>query len=158
MATPRRQTPEQAWAKHATVGAPDDCWPWAGPTNTQGYGVVSVNRRQVRAHRLAYELFVGPIPEGMEVCHTCDNPPCVNWRRHLFLGTKADNQHDKRVKGRAAKGEHNGGGGKLTDDDVRAIRVALSDGETKTAIGIRFGVSRVEVAYIATGRHWGHVR
>ena len=74
-----------------------DCWNWTGAT-ANGYGVLNFGG-QVRAHRLAYETFVGPIPDGLLVCHRCDNPRCVN-PGHLFVGTNSDNTRDMVSKGR----------------------------------------------------------
>lgn len=83
---------------------PNGCWEWLGARKPTGYGVFSrTDRSAVRAHRWAYEEFVGPIPAGMSVCHRCDNPPCVN-PDHLWLGTQADNVHDMIKKGRGGWG------------------------------------------------------
>jgi hypothetical protein len=151
---------ERRFCANVDVRGPDDCWPWTGTPTAKGYGQISVGprgtARSVRAHRMAYERVHGAIPPGLDVCHTCDNPPCCN-PRHLFAGTKAENQADKRRKGRAAKGEDNRGGGKLTEDDVRAIRIML-DSATKAAIAARFGVTRQQIDHIASGRQWTHVR
>ena len=77
------------------------CWIWTKATNERGYGVFKVfgTRRQIKAHRATYQEFVGAIPEGMDVLHRCDNPPCCN-PEHLFLGTHADNMRDCARKGR----------------------------------------------------------
>jgi hypothetical protein len=78
---------------------PNSCWAWTGSRNSEGYGNFYVDGRIVGAHRYSFQYHKGEIPEGMCVCHTCDNPSCVN-PAHFFLGTKADNNRDKVAKGR----------------------------------------------------------
>lgn len=92
----RSLEPARMWSRVDKTG---DCWVWTGATVHNGYGTISVNNRLVRTHRLAYELTHGPIPAGMKVLHTCDNPPCCR-PDHLFLGTDKDNVHDAVDKGR----------------------------------------------------------
>lgn len=86
------------WERVA-VGAPDECWEWKGSLVPSGYGSVRSKGRVVGAHRKAYEDAHGPIPGGLLVRHTCDNPPCCN-PAHLIVGTAADNARDRTVRGR----------------------------------------------------------
>jgi hypothetical protein len=112
------------------------------------------------AHRVAYTLCYGPIPNGLQVCHRCDNPPCCN-PYHLFLGTIADNMADKKRKGRARAGWISGErhwASKLTEDDVRAIRAALTDGTvTMVTLAAQYGVSAPTIFSIKHRRHWRHI-
>lgn len=89
---------ERFWAHLPDRG--DGCWEWTGGTlATGGYGKLSVNGAERRAHRFSYELLVGPIPDGLCVLHRCDNRPCCN-PSHLFLGTRRDNNYDMATKKR----------------------------------------------------------
>src|SRR4051794_23315069 len=100
-----RKNPIQNW--WSKVAAGDECWLWTAGKDQDGYGKLAIGhggRQQThtRAHRFAYETFVGPIPDGYVVCHRCDNPPCCN-PAHLFVGTPDENNDDKLAKGRGAK-------------------------------------------------------
>lgn len=153
-------------SKDAATG----CWNWIGAKRRKGYGAVNEGGGRGKgrqAHRVAYELFVGPIPEGEGfhgtcVCHRCDNPACVN-PEHLFLGTVADNNRDMWGKGRgksspprhrlpewSRRGEehHNA---KVTAAQVAEIR---SSNDSLRALAERFGVSKSAVHAIRIGKNW----
>jgi hypothetical protein len=108
---------------HIDFGNNKDCWNWAGSiTENNRYGLFRLNGSQTKAHRFCYELWVGEIPDGMCVCHKCDNPKCVN-PDHLFLGTQFDNMVDRTDKNRGYKpiGEKNLFS-KLKEKEVLEIR------------------------------------
>lgn len=134
------------------------CWEWTGRRFRDGYGEFNFGdgRRSV-AHRAAWELLRGPIPDGLYVCHRCDNPPCVN-PDHLFLGTAKDNERDKESKGRreSRAGENNGNAA-LTEGQVHAVRAAAARGDADEVIGERYGVAAATVRGIRTGRDWKSV-
>lgn len=133
-----------------------DCIEWQGAKDPNGYGHLTLQQKHLYAHRWTWEQAYGPIPDGLCVCHKCDNPSCINLE-HLWLGTKEDNWADMRAKKR-----HRGGGArgtaqhlaKLTDDDVRAIRA--SD-EIQIVLAKRYGVSQTTISNIRCGNTWRHV-
>ncbi len=136
------------------------CILWTGANNRHGYGKIW-NEKSIltAAHRVSYELFVGSIPDGLWVLHSCDNPPCIN-PVHLFLGTHADNMKDMVKKGRSAKGTVKGeqcGRAKLTESQVREIRVRHANGDGKKAIAADYGIGRLNVSMIVRGKTWKHV-
>lgn len=99
-----KYTPEQRiekfWSRVDKSGDDNVCWIWLGSKNELGYGTVRWEEKTQLSHRIAYRLAFGDIPVGLKVCHSCDNPSCVN-PVHLWLGTDADNAHDRDRKGRA---------------------------------------------------------
>lgn len=148
------------WSKVDRRG-PDECWEWRGSRMKGGYGSVygRKGRGTVGAHRIAWELTNGPIPTGLDICHRCDNRPCVN-PAHLFAGTREDNMRDCAEKGRirtTARVGENVSFAKLTDVAVVQIREMLAAGETYSAIAERFGVTKDAIGLIRRGRTWRHI-
>lgn len=132
-----------------------DCIDWPMSRDTGGYGVVVINKHRHTAHRLAYELAVGPIPDGMFVCHKCDKRSCVR-PSHLFLGTNADNMRDKTLKGRAYRGfRHHSS--KITQEKAELIRQARMAGAKLKDLAAQYGINTGTVSRVANGRSWAHV-
>lgn len=135
------------------------CWLWFTRNKKpggEGYGVLQSCGKSYAAHRASWIVYKGPIPEGMHVCHRCDNPCCVN-PDHLFLGTPTDNMRDKVKKGRAKTTPRLGSknsAAKLTEEQAMDI-LTSSDGPTKAAQ--KHGVSDTLVHFIRSGRAWPHL-
>ena len=132
----------------------DDCILYIGGKDKDGYGLITKRltknaTKTFRAHRVAWEEVNGPIPQGMLVCHKCDNPSCVN-PNHLFIGTHKDNHQDKVNKGRSSKGTKNGRN-KLTEAEARYIKTS-----NKSCLDLarKFAVSDTAIRYIKTNRNW----
>ncbi len=141
------------------VGPPDanGCTPWLARCEPQGYGLIWFNGRQQKAHRVAYQLFVGPIPEGMVLLHSCDNRRCVNLD-HLRPGTTAENVRDRCQKGRSSdrRGEKSATA-KLTETDVREVLRLLSTGLTQREVAAQFGVWQPAISKIHLRQRWAHL-
>lgn len=165
----------------------DECWVWES-TMSRKYGAFGISRTlMVGAHRFSYELYVGPIPPGMYICHRCDNPPCVN-PNHLYAGTPADNVRDAVERGGLRKGLRKGmikdetrrklsehsrrrrtehpesfrrgeraPQAKLTEVQVREIRNLLAAGHFQSEVARRFNVSPTAISEIWNRRKWKHV-
>jgi len=144
---------------HVEKRGPDDCWLWTGRKNREGYGIMMENRRNIRSHRYSYELHKGPIADGLVVCHKCDVRNCVN-PNHLWLGTVADNNTDRAVKGRTVSGRSIGeksGMAKLTAEQVKEIRRRIANGETGKSIAADYGISDSNIDAIKHRRTWRHL-
>ena len=130
------------------------CWIWKGNVGANGYGKLSVNGKEVAAHRAAFEAFNGAIPAGLSVCHRCDNPRCVN-PQHLWTGTHSENLADMKAKGRARapRGERCKSA-KLVPEQVRAIR---ADTRGARAVAADYGINETTVSNIRACRRWRHV-
>jgi len=132
----------------------DGCWNWQA-YKFKGYGQIRINGKTYKAHRVAYQLYVGEISDGMCVCHSCDNKSCVN-PDHLFLGTQADNMHDCSDKGRESSGEKRWNT-KLTNAQVLTIRAMHREGVRNCDLAKEYGVARPVISRIVNRRRWAHV-
>jgi hypothetical protein len=144
------------WAR---VQKTDACWPWIGGKTKAGYGLFGPGNTKRLAHRIAWELTHGPIPVGLFVCHTCDNPPCVR-PDHLFLGTAGDNADDKHAKGRG-RGRPKGSPSparKLTAAQVIEIRDRYTGawGE-QSRLARAYGVTQGAIWRIVRRVNWANV-
>ena len=123
----------------------DGCWVWQGSTRND-YGQLKHEGRNLSTHVWSWKVTNGDIPEGLFVCHACDDPPCIN-PDHLFLGTQADNLRDMSEKGRGRKG-------RFTDEQVRAIR---KDPRLHRVIADEYGVDRSEIWKIKNRKNYAWV-
>ena len=142
---------QRFWDK---VKKTNSCWFWIAGKIDKGYGRINLGKNKLcLAHRFSWILKNGKIPNGLFVCHKCDNPSCVN-PSHLFLGTNKENIKDMYNKGRApnTKGENNGRA-ILTWQNVKRIR-SLINKYTLAEIAKKFGVSHGCVSHIKFGRNW----
>lgn len=174
---------ERFWSKVDTFGS--GCWEWQGYVNQDGYGVIGLNNKTARAHRVAYALANGPIPDGLVVRHSCHNPACCN-PDHLSIGTQRDNVQDMVDAGRQfselrkkpktaqhaakigqavreyrarlrAEGVPHPGRHRLTDERVRALRSAYSAGAKLSDLSHQFGICKSAVIRVVKKRTYAHV-
>lgn len=130
------------------------CWPWTACRDVNGYGHTGVGGKDRLAHRVAWEVAHGPIPEGLDVLHHCDNPPCCNAYRCLFLGTQTDNNADM-----VAKGRRRGPSGEahphtsLSDVQVLALRADRAAGLTLKELAVRYDVCTATASNLSTGKY-----
>lgn len=137
----------------------DECWEWTGARASNGYGNFAIHSGDFeKVHRMSWMIEHGPIPDGLCVCHECDNRACVN-PDHLWLGTIRDNNQDAVNKGRTRVvfGSDNQKA-KLNETDVRRIRQLLSEGYTHRKIAAEYGVTHPLIGQISRGKIWRSVK
>ena len=136
--------------RHAKGPKKKQCWLWRGSCDVEGRGYFQLNGATWYAPRIAYQMFFGD-PGSLLVCHTCDNPSCVN-PFHFFLGTDSQNQTDAAIKGRKNN--------KLTPDVVRAIRQECVPHDPNfgfSALGRKYNVNPASIWQVVRGIRWTHV-
>lgn len=146
------------------------CSLWTGSLNDKGYGTISIRNRTSRVSRLVWEMVNGPIPDGLNVLHHCDNPPCVGASTdasvsHLFLGTHQDNARDRAAKGRNAYALHpervcrgsRNPNSKLTEEIVEEIKRRVRSGERTVDVARAFKLNPAKISNMMAGRIWPHV-
>lgn len=149
---PQRKVSLEEIMSRYVVDEATGCWNYTGTPGAK-YGVVTQFKNNEKAHRASYRLHKGEVPQGVFVCHRCDNPRCIN-PDHLFLGTPAENSADMAAKGRSTQGERQPLS-KLNAAQVEEIRARVD--VAGRAFAKRFGVSEATVSMVRSGKTWRHV-
>jgi len=150
------------WSK-VSKKSPDECWEWQAARFTSGYGMFAIHSHPYKAHRVAYSLFYGEIPKGLEICHSCDNKACVN-PKHLRANTHQANMREAVERGllrhdaiewlRGEESPH----AKLTAAQVLGIRKMYSGGEaSQRELAAMFHVGRSTIRHIIYRNTWKHI-
>lgn len=159
---PRRRSPKRAFMyrlmKNTRKDEKSGCWLWEGAKLKPGsYGRMNYNGKPYAlAHRVAYEIFIGPFDQSLDVLHDCDTPACIN-PHHLFLGTHQDNMADMLAKGRGQRGSRSGVA-KLTEAKIQEIRQLAANGKfSHREIAKLFNIDKSAISRIANRKTWKHV-
>lgn len=163
---------ERFWAK-VDMRSADECWMWLGGRDRYGYGTFCADGVRHTASHFAYEFQKEPVAHGLCVCHKCDTPLCCN-PAHLWVGTHADNIHDRDKKGRTVKGDRHfsrthpellnpplgeeHGNAKLTGKDIQEMKLWRAEGLSNKRIAPLFSISNQHVSRIFTGKAWAHLQ
>jgi hypothetical protein len=148
---------DRFWNK-VDINGPDECWEWQRYCLPNGYARFRYEGKMQYIHRVSWKLENGEIPEGIKVCHSCDNRKCVN-PSHLFLGTQRENLQDMVEKGRSAKqkGTENGRV-KLTDIQIVELRKEYRIGNySQRELAKIYGVSQQLISRIVNRKNWTHL-
>lgn len=149
--------PEDIW-KSVNKKGDDGCWEWVGYKNKDGYGRMKVDYKMYHVHRIVYELTYGPIPDGLLICHRCNNRSCCN-PNHLYLGTQKDNMEQCVFEGRlkTSFGEKHGQS-KLNEKDVKKIKELYNTKNySQRCLGKLFNISHSEISRIINNQVWKHI-
>lgn len=151
--SPNIPVEERFWAK--VEKREGGCWEWKAATTEGGYGYFRFNGRPQNANRVAWILTKGPIPDGIFVCHRCDNRKCVN-PDHLFLGTNQNNLDDMKEKGRSSRGEKNTMH-RYTEATIYRVKQMKVQGYTREKTAKETGVSQSTISMIWNEKTWKHI-
>jgi hypothetical protein len=153
---PKKQPLEQRFWSKVGIGRKNECWEWKDYKDKDGYGTFWLDGSDRRAHRVAYEITKGKIPEGKCCCHFCDNPSCVN-PNHLWIGTSKENTHDA-IKNRIFPMGENHWKSRLTETQIKQIRALRNqEGKSLAELSNQFGVTKAHIWQVSVGKSWKHV-
>lgn len=166
-----RNNVEKRFLKKFYINEDNECWEWNSASRGNGYGCMKIDGKTIDSHRVSYVLYVGDIEDDLLICHKCDNRKCVN-PKHLFIGTKLDNNRDMFNKGRGCSGNRNGARlhpemvrrgenvhlSKLKEFEVENILIEYYFLKIKPKIIYKkYNISKSNIYDILRGKTWKHV-